>query len=134
MKSKTPISIILISIYFWLISFIYGFVGFGIILNPEISINNELLINLPMSFAMLFGGIFILVSIFVFLIGIGLLKRKKLAKWLAILFSITSIFFAVLGAINNFSFPIILATLVNFIINGTIIYFLLFSRVSKKVF
>ena len=134
MKSKTPISIILISIYFWLISFIYGFVGFGIILNPEISINNELLINLPMSFAMLFGGIFILVSIFVFLIGIGLLKRKKLAKWLAILFSITSIFFAVLGAINNSSFPIILATLVNFIINGTIIYFLLFSRVSKKVF
>lgn len=134
MKSKTPISIILISIYFWLISFIYGFVGFGIILNPEISINNELLINLPMSFAMLFGGIFILVSIFVFLIGIGLLKRKKLAKWLAVLFSITSIFFAVLGAINNSSFPIILATLVNFIINGTIIYFLLFSRVSKKVF
>lgn len=134
MKSKTPISIILISIYFWLISFIYGFVGFGIILNPRISINNEPFINLTMTSALLFGGVFIFIALIFLLIGIGLFKRNKLSKWLAILVSGTTVFFAVLGAINNSSFPIILATLVNFIINGTIIYFLLFSRVSKKVF
>ncbi len=134
MKSKTPISIILISIYFWLISFIYGFVGFGIILNPRISINNEPFINLTMTSALLFCGVFIFIALIFLLIGIGLFKRNKLSKWLAILVSGTTVFFAVLGAINNSSFPIILATLVNFIINGTIIYFLLFSRVSKKVF
>lgn len=133
-KAITPIGIKLISIYYWFISFLYLSIAIGVIFKPDISINNGSMMRLPIVFALIFSGILIIISIIHVFLGIGIWKKNNFAKWVIVLISATSIVLSIIGSINIPEFEVILPNLILLIISGTIIYFLLFSKTSKRHF
>ncbi len=89
---------------------------------------------MPIGAALIFAAIMLIISIVHFCLGLGIWKKKNLSRWGIATISLISIILAILAMINTTTINVILPNIILILISGTIIYYLLFTKISKRYF